>query len=415
MDSLATMFEFGPYRLEPQEHRLTRDHRLVALPGKALQTLCVLVEKHGTLVSKRDLMNAVWPNTSVEENNLDRNISTLRKALGDQDNGEPYIETVPRVGYRFIAPVQELSAEDKPRVRKAPTATQEIRFCMTSDNVRLAYATIGEGHPVVKVANCFNHLGFEWDSPIWRHWITDFAPGHTLMRYDGRGTGLSDWDFEDCSFDAWVRDLETTVDAAGLDQFVLFGHSQGGAVAVEYAARHPERLSHLVLLGSYARGVCHRGAPENVEVRRALETLVGLNWGKTNPAFFQVVTDLYIPERATADDKKWFCDLQLVSMKPENLVRIMQVCDTMDVRPVLPKIKVPTIVFHADADRVAPAQEGRIMATGIPNARFVPLPSADHILLEEEPAWAIFRDELAAFLNAEHRAAKRSARVVPIR
>jgi pimeloyl-ACP methyl ester carboxylesterase len=212
-----------------------------------------------------------------------------------------------------------------------------------------------------------------------------------------------------------VRDLETTVDAAGLDKFVLFGHSQGGAVAVEYAARHPERVSHLVLFGSYARGVCHRGNPEAVEVRRALETLVGLNWGKTNPAFFQVVTDLYIPERATAEDKKWFCDLQLVSMKPANLVRIMQACDTMDVRPILPKIKVPTIVFHSDADRIAPAQEGRIMATGIPNARFVPLPSANHILLEEEPAWATFRDELAAFLTAEPRVMKRAARVVPIR
>jgi len=401
MNSVATMFEFGPFRLEPQEHRLTRDERLVPLPGKALQTLVVLVERHGTLVPKRELMNAVWPNTSVEENNLDRNISTLRKALGDQESGEPFIETVPRVGYRFVAEVRESAADAKPRSRHETTAKQEIRFCQTADKVRLAYATIGEGHPVVKVASCFNHLGFEWDSPIWRHWITDFAPGHTLMRYDGRGNGLSDWEFEDCSFDAWVHDLETAVDAAGLDRFVLFGHSQGGAVAVEYAVRHPERVSHLVLCGSYARGISHRGNPEALEVRRALQTLLLLNWGKTNPAFFQVVTDLYIPERATAEDKKWFCELQMVSMKPENLVRIMRTCDSMDVRPILPKIKVPTIVFHADCDRISPVQEGRIMATEIPGARFVPLPSANHVLLEDEPAWAIFRDELAAFLKSE--------------
>jgi pimeloyl-ACP methyl ester carboxylesterase len=181
-------------------------------------------------------------------------------------------------------------------------------------------------------------------------------------------------------------------------------------VAVEYAVRHPERVSHLVLCGSYARGISHRGNPEALEVRRALQTLLLLNWGKTNPAFFQVVTDLYIPERATAEDKKWFCELQMVSMKPENLVRIMRTCDSMDVRPILPKIKVPTIVFHADSDRISPVQEGRIMATEIPGARFVPLPSANHVLLEDEPAWAIFRDELAAFLKSEMNELTRAVR-----
>jgi pimeloyl-ACP methyl ester carboxylesterase len=226
-----------------------------------------------------------------------------------------------------------------------------------------------------------------------------------LVRYDGRGNGLSDWQFEDCSFDAWVRDLETAVDAAGLEQFALFGHSQGGAVAIAYAARHPERISHLILCGSYARGIFHRNNPEAIEVRKALQTLLELNWGKTNPAFFQVVTDLYIPERATAEDKRWFGELQLVSMSPANLVRIMRGCDELDVRPLLPSIRVPTLVFHSDCDRVAPAQEGRLIASEIPGARFVPLPSANHVLLENEPAWEIFRHELASFLRSQHNTA----------
>jgi pimeloyl-ACP methyl ester carboxylesterase/DNA-binding winged helix-turn-helix (wHTH) protein len=394
-----TVYRFGPFCLEPKEHRLLRQERYVPLPGKAFATLRVLVERHGTLVSKQELMNEVWPQTTVEENNLDRNISTLRKALGEQPDGKPYIETVPRVGYRFTASVNlgEVNASAKPKVQS--NTNQQIRFCVTPDKVRLAYSTAGSGHPVVKVATCFNHLGFEWESPIWRHWISEFAPGHMLVRYDGRGNGLSDWEFDDCTFESWARDLETVVDAAGLEKFALFGHSQGGAVAIAYAVRHPERVSHLVLLGSYARGVFHRGNPENIQVRKALQTLIELNWGKTNPAFFQVVTDLYIPERATADEKEWFGELQLVSMAPANLVRIMRGCDEMDVRPILPKVTVPTLVFHSAYDRVSPAHEGKLIASEIPNARFVPLPSANHILLEDEPGWEIFREEMSSFLK----------------
>ena len=150
------------------------------------------------LIAKRDLMNEVWPNTVVEENNLDRNISTLRKVLGEQENGEPYIETVPRVGYRFVAAVREAATATAPRPRSnGSTAKQEIRFCITRDNVRLAYATAGTGHPIVKVASCFNHLVFEWESPIWRHLYRELSNGHTFIRYDARGNGLSDREVTD--------------------------------------------------------------------------------------------------------------------------------------------------------------------------------------------------------------------------
>src|SRR5262249_40416019 len=154
---------------------------------------------------------------TVEENNLDRNISTLRKALGEQADGEPYIETVPRVGYRFVAPVTENGSNGRREdgvETEAPTR-HEIRFCTTRDAVRLAYATIGTGHPLIKVANCFNHLDFEWGSPIWRHWVRDLAKGYSIVRYDGRGNGISDWEVQDVSFEAWIHDLETVVDAAG--------------------------------------------------------------------------------------------------------------------------------------------------------------------------------------------------------
>lgn len=389
-----SVYEFGPFRLELREHRLMREGQPIPLTGKAFNTLRALVERHGELVSKQDLMSEIWPETSVEENNLDRNISMVRKALGDQS----FIETVPRVGYRFVAVVSHTTPS--PTDRAARTGTrQEIRFCVTDDKVRLAYAKVGSGHPIVKVADCFNHLDFEWDSPIWRHWVREFGKNFSLVRYDGRGSGLSDWEVEDVSFEAWIHDLEKVVDAAGLEQFALMGHSQGGAVAIAYAVRHPERVSHLILWGGYARGAYHRDIPDAVEVRRALETLVQLNWGRTNPSFFQMVTDLYIPEKATPEEQSWFRDLQQVSISPDNLVRYMRACDDINVRPILPALGVPTVVFHSDRDKVAPPHEGRILAAEIPAARFVPLASANHVLLADEPAWKVFREELTSFLK----------------
>jgi DNA-binding winged helix-turn-helix (wHTH) protein/pimeloyl-ACP methyl ester carboxylesterase len=401
----STVFEFGPFRLEQSEHRLMHKDRPVPLPGKAFDTLSVLLERHGRLVSKQDLMNAVWPESVVEENNLDRNISTLRKALGEQATGEPFIETVPRVGYRFIAPVN-IAAPALLRRRaedREPEARHEIRFCVTHDNVRLAYATVGSGHPIVRVANCFNHLDFEWGSPIWRHWVRDLARGHSLLRYDGRGNGLSERNVDNFSLDAWVQDLETVIDAASLDTFALMGHSQGSSVAIAYAVRHPERVSHLILCGSYARGACHRGSAELLEARRALETLVELNFGKSHPDFFHFVTSFYIPESTAPEVQEWFKNLQLISVSSRNLVQFMRACDDINIRDLLPKVTVPTIVFHSHGDRVAPPEEGRIVATEIPDARFVPLASGNHLLLADEPAWKVFREELASFLRSSKR------------
>jgi pimeloyl-ACP methyl ester carboxylesterase len=407
----TNVYEFGPFQLELSEHRLTNEGRQIPLTGKAFDTLRVLLERHGKLVPKQELMNAVWPESTVEDNSLDRNISALRKALGEQAPGTSFIETVPRVGYRFVAPVTRIPSHAMTRRagdRESDLPSrQEIRFCLTPDNVRLAYATVGSGYPLVKAADCFNHLDFEWESPIWRHWVRDLTKDQSILRYDLRGSGLSEWNVDDLSFESWVRDLETVVDAADLQKFDLMGHSQGGAVAIAYAARHPERVSHLILIGGYSRGVDHRGRPEAAEARRALETLVELNWGKVNPSFFQLVTDLYIPERATPEEHCWFKDLQLISCSAANLGKIMRTCDQINVRPLLPSISVPTIVFHSDGDRIAPPEEGRIVAAEIPGARFVPLASANHTLLADEPSWKIFREELASFLQADCRAAKK--------
>jgi len=207
---------------------------------------------------------------------------------------------------------------------------QQIHFCTTADGARIAYATVGQGPPLLKAANWLSHLEFDWRSPIWRHLLAEFARDHTFIRYDERGNGLSDWNLPDLSFDAWVQDLESVVEAAGVDRFPLLGISQGGAVAIAYAARHPERVSHLILYGAYARGWAKRESPEEIEQRQAALTLVRLGWGKDNPAFRQMWTTLYAPD-ATQEQAQSFNDLQRVSTSPENAVRLMNEMGNIDV------------------------------------------------------------------------------------
>jgi pimeloyl-ACP methyl ester carboxylesterase/DNA-binding winged helix-turn-helix (wHTH) protein len=395
-------YHFGPFSLDVGERRLTRDGEVVPLRLKVFDTLRVLVESAGRLQTKEDLLAAVWPDTAVEENNLNHNVSVLRKALGEKATGQAYIETVPRVGYRFVAPVHRDAVEASAAAPAAtrPRARQEIRYCTTPDRVRLAYATVGHGPPLVKASNWLTHLDFEWGSPLWRHWWERLGEHHRVVRYDERGNGMSERDVGDVSFETWVRDLETVVDAAGLDRFPLLGISRGGAIAIAYAVRHPERVSHLVLYGAFAAGYATGARGPDIEAREALIRLTRLGWGVNNPAFCRVFTCRFIPE-ARPEHEQWFDELQRVSTSAENAARLMDIDDHLDVRPLLTEVRVPTLVVHCDRDHVVAPEHGRHLAAKIPGARYVSLPSANHLLLEEEPAWELFLDELGAFLGWE--------------
>ena len=218
-------YRFGPFQLDVRERRLSHGCDVIPLRLKVFDTLRVLVENAGRLVTKEELLDTVWPEATVEENNLNHNVSVLRKALGDRATGQQYIETVPRVGYRFVAPVEAAVSQITSSASLAVKARQEIRYCTTNDGVRLAYATTGNGPPLVKASNWLTHLDFEWGSPIWRHWYGELSRHHRLVRYDERGNGMSQRDVDYGSLDAWVQDLETVVDAAGLDRFPLLGIS----------------------------------------------------------------------------------------------------------------------------------------------------------------------------------------------
>src|SRR2546425_2040061 len=257
---------------------------------------------------------------------------------------------------------------------------QKIRFCTTKDGVRLAYSTLGHGPPLVKAANWLGHLQFDLDTPIFRHWTRELSRYHQYIRYDDRGCGLSDRDLTSSTFQDWVHDLETVVDAARLDKFSLLGVSQGGAVSIAYAARHPERVNHLILCGAYPRGWAKRSLPpEELEEANARMTLMRVSWGKDNPSVRQLFTARFIPE-ATLDQIRGFNELQRVSSSPQNAVRFMNEFGNVDVTDLLPRISVPTIILHARDDVPVPFELGREMAALIPNSHFVPLEAKNHIL-----------------------------------
>jgi pimeloyl-ACP methyl ester carboxylesterase/DNA-binding CsgD family transcriptional regulator len=274
---------------------------------------------------------------------------------------------------------------------------QTIRFTRCADQVRLAYAESGNGPPLVKAANWLSHLEFDWQSPLWRHWFRLFSESHRLIRYDARGCGLSDWHVADLTFAAQVADLESVVEAAHIDRFDLIGISQGGAVAVEYSIRHPERVSHLILYGAFTRGWRRRGEP-SARQYSALNELVRFGWGQDNPAFRRLFANMFVPD-ASEEQECWFSDLMRVTSKPEIAAQILEAFADVDVVERLAAVTVPTLVIHAREDARVPYSEGREFATGIRGARFVTVESRNHILLESEPAWARFCAAFNEFLG----------------
>jgi pimeloyl-ACP methyl ester carboxylesterase len=361
--------------------------------------LLYLIQNRDRVVSKDDLIASVWGGRIVSDSTLDSRINATRKAVGDSGDEQRLIRTVARKGVRFVCAVDEATKnETSTSPKPATTSQQEIHFCTASDGVRIAYALAGSGPPLVKTANWLNHLEYDWESPIWSHLLRALAAEHRLIRYDERGNGLSDWNVDDISFEAFVRDLETVVDAAGLDRFSLLGVSQGCPVSIAYAVRNPGRVGHLVLYGGYARGWRRRGNPAEIEKADAVETLIRHGWGQENPAFRQIFTTRFMPN-GTPEQMRWFNDLQRMTTSPDNAARIRRANENIDITDLLPQIRIPTLVLHCRNDAAQPHEEGRILAAGIPGARFVTPEGHNHLILESDPCWTRFLDEIRVFLK----------------
>jgi pimeloyl-ACP methyl ester carboxylesterase len=389
---------FDKYLLDVDERRLLRDNEEIRLRGKLFDTLRVLVENAGKLVRKDAFMESVWPDSVVEDNNLDYCISQLRKVL----HPAKFIETVPRHGYRFVTEVTTGQAQaelpqSKSAAQEGDVPDQQVEFFTTSDGVRLAYNIGGRGPALVRTIHWLNHLDFEWKTPLQRQWISEVMRHNTFLRYDQRGSGLSDWNVDDFSFERTVQDFEELVDAVGLEKFAILGGCQGGAVAIAYAVRHPERVTKLIINGTFANGwpAPAPGAEKNLD---AMLTLIRSGWGRDNPAFRQLWTTLFKPD-ANPAEVVWLNELQRISSSPENAARMMAEFPKIRVLDMLPKISCPTLVLHSRDDGAVPVQEGRLIAERIRGARFVELPGRSHMVGPSDGAWQLFLREFSAFVG----------------
>jgi pimeloyl-ACP methyl ester carboxylesterase len=387
--------------IDTERFLLERDGTDVRVEPQVFDVLAYLIAHRDRVVLKNELLDEVWGDRFVSESALTSRIKDARRVVGDDGTQQRMIQTVHGRGYRFVGEIELLTSDaapvPEPRASERK-AEQRIHFTTTADGVRIAYATVGSGPPIVRAAHWITHLDYDWQSPVWRHWLEGLAEGRTLVRYDERGCGLSDHDPPEVSVESFVHDLETVVDAMGLDRFPLVGVSQGGAVAIIYAARHPERVSKLVLVGAYAKG--RRARARTDDGRRAAELqidMIRLGWGSEDPSMRIAFAPSLIPD---APPELWshFAELMRRTTSAQSAARVLAATADVDVTELATQVRVPTIVFHARDEVRVPFDQAVLLAGSIPNSRLVPLDSRNHLLRPDEPAWRVFLDELDRFL-----------------
>ncbi len=301
----------------------------------------------------------------------------------------------PELGYRFRM------------ARRQLPLPQTVRFCRSADGVRIAYASYGQGPPLL-ISTCWlSHLEYDLESPVWRHFVEDLGEVATLIRFDERGHGLSDWQVPDFAFESRIADLEAVVEAAGLDRFALLGMAQGGPVAIAYAHRHPDQVSRLILHGSGAATLS--GSPDSAQLDDVFTRMIEVGWARPEGRFRRVFTDMLIPG-ATPEQMTWVDALMRTSTSTENAVEFRCQRRNVDVTALLTALDVPTLVLHARGDQMVDLANGRLLAAGIPGARLVTLESNNHVLLADEPAWPVFRREVTEFVATDREPAHPSAR-----
>lgn len=389
---------FADCSIDPERHALVRDNRSVHVEPQVFELLLALVEKRGRLVTKDELVERVWRGLSVSDATISARVNAARKAVGDTGREQAIIRTVHGLGFQMAAVVSEVlePAAEAGLIGDA-ASRQIIRFARSSHDARIAFARSGDGPPLVRAGHWLSHLELDWHSSVWRPLIETLGRDHTLYRYDQRGTGLSSRDLDFADLDAFADDLKAVADANDLDRFPIFAASQAVPIAIRFAARHPERVSGLVLYGGFAVGRALRElAPGDIDE----ETILGLiraGWGKADSPFISAFSSLFLPD-ATTEQMDGFVRMQTETITPENAARLRRIVDRFSVTDILAAISAPTLVIHANSDAVQPVEQGRILAGEIPNARYVSLESRNHVPLPQEESWARMMGEVRSFL-----------------
>lgn len=389
---------FGDYALVPETRELLSAGRPCMVEPQVFDLLLFLLRERERVVSVDELIGAVWNGRIVSDSAISARISAARAAVGDDGSAQRWIRTIRRRGFRFVGAVEE--AEVAVSAPPAGGERQRVALCRSADGTRIAYATGGTGYPLVKAGHWLTHLEHDRHSPIWRPLLDRLERRFRLVRYDQRGNGLSDWDVADLSLDRFVEDLEAVADAAGLDRFALYGTSQGAPIAIAYAHRHPDRVSHLILHGGFEKGRLLRLSEHERVEGEAILTLIRHGWGRPGSPFIDAFATMFVPE-GSREQIDSLVELQRLTTSPQNAAALRAAIDRFDVSGLLGEIATPTLVIHARDDGVQPLDQGRALAARIPDAEFLLLEGRNHVVLPQEKAWPVLFGEIERFVLGE--------------
>jgi len=375
----------------------------MSLEPQVFDLLALFVANSGKLIDRDRLMGEIWDGRIVSDAAVSSRINSVRKAIGDTGKAQSMLQTVPRRGFRFVAAVEEQPTAARPALAPvaAPSTEQVIRMTQSRDGTRIAYATTGDGPPLLRAGHFLTHLERDWDSPVWRPFLDRLGASFSVTRYDQRSTGLSEQSVASLSLKCLVDDLEAVANAAGLDRFPLFAASQGVPVAIAFAARHPDRVSCLSLYGGYAQGRAHRAGEAERQNAEAILTIIRQGWGRAGTAFARALSSLYMPD-ATHEQLAHMTEMQLASASPENAVALRRAIDDFDVSDILGEVRCPTLILHVSEDAVHPVAQSGVLAAGIPGAEVHIMNGANHVPLPQDPCWTELLDRIEAFVAKHH-------------
>lgn len=395
----AGVYRIGPYEIDVRALQLRCDGAPLPIAPLDFEVLRYLLERRERVVSKGELLDELWGHRFVSESTLTGRIKSARRSLGDNGRSQTMIRTVRGRGYQFVGHLDE--PEESIEKGAAPPP-MTVRFVKVRGGLRLAVGEIGTGPVLLKVANWLTHVDKDVDSPIWGHWVRDLSRHHRFVRYDARGCGLSDRDLAGIplnDLDLWVDDLRRVADALKLERFALLAASQGGPVAVAFAARYPERVSQLILHGTYARGMKRRDDTSQAAQASLQVNLAEVGWAMKDNRFLETFTKQFVPD-AGRKERSWFNELQRTSCTGATAAQLEAAMHEADVRDLAGSLQVPALVTHCVDDVAVPFEEGRLLAGLIPNATLLPLSCANHVMLERDSAWSEFVAAVDAFTGS---------------
>ncbi|MGW0821971.1 alpha/beta fold hydrolase [Streptomyces sp. NPDC002845] len=400
----GAVYHLGQYELDTDRRRLSHDGQQVHIEPQAVDLLCHLIVHRDRVVPKEELLDTVGRGRTVSEAELAAWLRTARLAIGDSGTRQQFIRTVRGRGYQFVAgaTVASTTPPATPTARATAAAAdadhEVIRFCRSADGTRIAYAITADGPPLVKTANWLTHLDLDRTTPMFAHWFDGLTRNRQLIRYDERGCGLSEWTVPSFTLDDLVDDLDSVVDAVGLDRFPLLGVSQGGAVAVAYAARRPERVSRLVLTAAYARGQQIRAGNDAERYAAQVDlNIARAGWRSQDSSFLRFFASQFLAD-ATPAEWDAFAAYSRQTTSPANGLRFLEEFARIDVSDIAHQVTCPTLIIHSRDDARVPVSQALELAALIPDSRLILLESRNHLFTAADPAWPTFLSHLDNFL-----------------